>query len=194
MNASIALQSPVLETERLIIRMPQAADVPSIVAFYTNNQTHLAPWGPTFPPDFFTDSYWQSCVLQYAAEFENDQTLRLFSFPKDQANIIAASINFTQIVRRAAQFCFLGFASAEFAQGKGLTYEAVGAAIKYVFNEMNLHRVQANYMPHNQRSGALLNRLGFIPEGYARNYLRINGEWRDHVLTSLTNPSWRAPE
>jgi [ribosomal protein S5]-alanine N-acetyltransferase len=40
----------------------------------------------------------------------------------------------------------------------------------------------------------LLNRLGFIPEGYARNYLRINGEWRDHVLTSLTNPNWRAPD
>lgn len=188
---SATIQSPVLETERLIVRPPTVADVPSIVAFYTNNNGHLSPWGPIFPPDFFTENYWTSCVYQYAQELSNDQALRLFAFYKDNPEVIAGSINFTQICRRAAQFCFLGFAAAESAQGKGLMYEAVSAAIEFVFDDMNLHRIQANYMPHNRRSGALLNRLGFIPEGYARNYLRINGEWRDHVLTSLTNPNWR---
>ncbi|EFE23404.1 hypothetical protein EDWATA_01566, partial [Edwardsiella tarda ATCC 23685] len=47
-----------------------------------------------------------------------------------------------------------------------------------------------NYMPHNQRSGALLQRLGFEKEGYAKNYLLINGKWQDHVLTALTTPDW----
>lgn len=45
----------------------------------------------------------------------------------------------------------------------------------------------ANYLPQNQRSAALLKRLGFSVEGYARDYLKINGEWQDHILTSLVN-------
>jgi ribosomal-protein-alanine N-acetyltransferase len=45
----------------------------------------------------------------------------------------------------------------------------------------------ANYIPTNERSGLLLKRLGFAVEGYARDYLLINGQWRDHVLTALTN-------
>ena len=48
----------------------------------------------------------------------------------------------------------------------------------------------ANYMPDNLRSAALLKRLGFEVEGLAKNYLYINGQWRDHVLTSLTNADW----
>ena len=47
----------------------------------------------------------------------------------------------------------------------------------------------ACYMPANQRSGALLERLGFEREGFARAYLMINGRWEDHILTSLINPA-----
>jgi ribosomal-protein-alanine N-acetyltransferase len=49
----------------------------------------------------------------------------------------------------------------------------------------------ANYMPRNQRSANVLKRLGFVVEGYARNYLLINNHWEDHILTSLTNPNWQ---
>ncbi len=69
--------------------------------------------------------------------------------------------------------------------------EAVRVAIQYVFEELNLHRVMANYMPHNQRSGNLLKRLGFVVEGYARDYLFINGGWEDHIQTSLINRNWK---
>ncbi|MBE9234176.1 30S ribosomal protein S5 alanine N-acetyltransferase, partial [Cuspidothrix issatschenkoi LEGE 03284] len=50
----------------------------------------------------------------------------------------------------------------------------------------------ANYMPHNRRSAKVLKRLGFVVEGYATDYLMINGQWEDHILTSLTNPHWRS--
>jgi len=69
--------------------------------------------------------------------------------------------------------------------------EALSSAIRYCFDEMNLHRIMANYMPTNVRSAALLRKLGFAPEGYARDYLFLAGEWQDHVLTALTNDKWR---
>ncbi len=69
--------------------------------------------------------------------------------------------------------------------------EALQVAISYVFTELNMHRIMASYIPHNQRSGMLLKRLGFVVEGYARDYLMINGQWQDHILTSLTNYKWK---
>jgi ribosomal-protein-alanine N-acetyltransferase len=69
--------------------------------------------------------------------------------------------------------------------------EALQAAIAFVFGPLRVHRIQANYMPHNLRSGRLLERLGFVEEGLARDYLLIDGRWRDHVLTSLTNLEWQ---
>jgi hypothetical protein len=56
---------------------------------------------------------------------------------------------------------------------------------------LKLHRIMANYMPSNHRSAAVLRRCGFSVEGLARDYLRIHGEWHDHVLTSRINPQWR---
>jgi ribosomal-protein-alanine N-acetyltransferase len=49
----------------------------------------------------------------------------------------------------------------------------------------------ADYMPRNRRSAAVLRQAGFVVEGYAREYLRIDGRWEDHVLTAITNPDWK---
>jgi ribosomal-protein-alanine N-acetyltransferase len=70
-------------------------------------------------------------------------------------------------------------------------YEGLSLAIDYVFKELNMHRIMANHAPQNLRSARLLKRLGFQPEGYAREYLMVHGEWQDHVLNSLTNRDWR---
>ncbi len=58
----------------------------------------------------------------------------------------------------------------------------------YMFNQFNMHRVVATYTVTNQRSAALLERLGFEKEGYAKSYLNIAGTWEDHILTALINP------
>jgi ribosomal-protein-alanine N-acetyltransferase len=84
----------------------------------------------------------------------------------------------------------LGYAIDAQRQGQGLMHEALIAAIVHAFDVLRLHRIQANYVPDNVRSGRLLQRLGFRKEGLAANYLYINGAWRDHVLTALLNPSF----
>jgi ribosomal-protein-alanine N-acetyltransferase len=67
-------------------------------------------------------------------------------------------------------------------------HEALSAAIDHVFSQYRLHRIMANHRPENLRSGKLLTKLGFEREGLARAYLKINGTWADHVLTSRINP------
>ncbi len=67
------------------------------------------------------------------------------------------------------------------------------AVIAHLFKTLNLKKITANYQPTNERSGALLRRLGFMVEGSPRDHLCLRGAWRDHVLTSLTNPNWKPP-
>jgi len=68
--------------------------------------------------------------------------------------------------------------------------EALRAGDGFAFEELRLHRIMANYRPENERSARLLERLGFVREGIARDYLFVDGAWRDHVLTSLTHPGF----
>ena len=70
-------------------------------------------------------------------------------------------------------------------------FETVDGSLPFLFENLGLRRVMANYIPGNIRSSALLERLGFEREGYAREYLKIGGKWQDHVLTALLKPNWQ---
>lgn len=104
---------------------------------------------------------------------------------------VVGDISFTNITRGPFQACNLGYKLDVDFEGKGVMHEALSIAIQYVFDELNVHRIMANYKPTNERSGNLLRSLGFNVEGYARDYLKLNGEWSDHILTSKTNQRWK---
>ncbi|BAT54263.1 ribosomal-protein-alanine acetyltransferase [Nostoc sp. NIES-3756] len=185
---------PIITSDRLLLRIGIQEDIPSILKYFIDNKAYLTPYYPTWAEHFFTTEYWHYQVENNFLEFIHDQSLKLFIFPKKQPTKIIGTINFSNFVKGAAHFCYVGYSLAEAEQGKGYMTESLKAATDYVFQELNLHRVMANYMPHNQRSGNVLKRLGFVVEGYARDYLLINGKWQDHILTSLTNPKWKSYE
>ena len=138
--------------------------------------------------------FWRARLPVFADDFRRDAALRLALFPRERtAPSIVGTINFTQIFRGPFHACYLGYSIAERWEGHGLMREGLEAAIAYAFDELRLHRIMANYVPTNERSGGLLRRLGFVVEGYARDYLYIDGAWRDHVLTALTNPKVERP-
>jgi ribosomal-protein-alanine N-acetyltransferase len=97
------------------------------------------------------------------------------------------SASLSQIYLGPFRACYLGYQLDHAAVGQGLMHEALMRIIEYAFGERKLHRIMANYVPENERSARVLRRLGFVVEGYARDYLFIGGRFRDHVLTALTN-------
>ena len=161
------------------------------MAYLQTNRCHLEEHSPRWPDDYLIDSYWEKQLAENISEFENDLSCRLFIFERSETDTVIGTANFTQIFRKAAQFCYLGYGLDERKQGRGYMTEALGAAIAFAFNEMNLHRIMANYVPTNERSASVLKKLGFQVEGHARDYLYLNGVWRDHILTSLTNREWQ---
>ncbi|WP_255230225.1 GNAT family N-acetyltransferase [Pseudoalteromonas sp. HM-SA03] len=97
---------------------------------------------------------------------------------------IAGLCSFTQVARGPFQACYLGYSIASQFAGQGYMTEILKAAILHMFDQRNMHRIMANYMPSNVASARVLQKLGFEQEGYAKQYLRIAGKWEDHVLTA----------
>ncbi|MEH2332158.1 GNAT family N-acetyltransferase [Nostoc sp.] len=185
---------PIIASDRLLLRAAIHEDIPQILKYFIDNKTYLTPFYPLWADGFFTEEYWQYQIENSFLEFINGQSLKLFVFSKKNPTVVIGTVNFSNFVRGAAHFCYVGYSLAENKQGKGYMTEGLKSATQYLFQELNFHRVMANYMPHNRRSGNVLKRLGFVIEGYARDYLLINGQWEDHILTSLTNPDWKAPK
>lgn len=194
-HPSWATQLPTfeLETPRLHVRLAEEGDVASILEFYQRNRERLRPFDPERPDYFYTETFWQRQISQNLEDFASGRALRLFMFPRDSPRETIGNIGFSNFVRGIGQYCTLGYSVDEAHEGRGLMSEALRSAIDFLFHSLNFHRVEANYMPHNRRSGQLLRRLGFVVEGYSRDYLRINGRWEDHVRTALMNPDWIAP-
>ncbi len=154
---------------------------------------HLDRWSPPPPAAGFGVDHWARQLPAYEREFEAGTTARwVILEPAPGEAVVIGTCNYTQIVRGPFRACVLGYQLGRRHEGKGLMHEALAATLAYAFGELRLHRVMANYRPENVRSGRVLERLGFVKEGYAREYLFIDGAWRDHVLTSKTNPAFDA--
>jgi len=185
------MEFPVLETERLRMTLPGPAAAARVVRYFVDNRAHHAPWSPRRKDEFYTEEFWRTRLAFDRAEFAEDQSMRLFLFDREEEDgAVLGNCTLTQFARGPFQAAILGYALDEDAVGRGLMAEALRTVIAYAFGELRLHRIMANYIPTNERSGLLLRRLGFVVEGYARDYLEIDGAWRDHVLTSLTNAGY----
>lgn len=160
-------------------------DAEILAKFYEDNREHLQNWEPLKAEGYNSFSAWKERLIEREKEQEEEKSAYFICCIE---NDVAAVCSLTNIVRGPFQACNIGFAVAESFQGKGVMKKLCLHAIDYAFNELRLNRVMANYMPRNSRSGALLNSLGFEKEGLAKKYLKINGCWEDHVLTSLVNP------
>jgi [ribosomal protein S5]-alanine N-acetyltransferase len=182
---------PELETPRLCLRLARPSMAAAMARFFADNwEGHLDRWSPPAAPGFFGMEFWRDRLERAPAEWEAGSAARFVLQPRGAAEggPIIGTCNYTNIVRGPFQACHLGYQIARDHEGRGLMREALSALNAFAFDAMGLHRIMANFIPANERSGALLQRLGFEREGLAKNYLYIAGAWRDHVLTSLTNP------
>ena len=179
------LPSPRLFSQRLQLRLGEEADIPEILRYFRDNRERFAPLEPERPDNFDSPEYWRGYLHTARQELAAQQALRLFVFPRQSSQVIGV-VNFSQMFRGPFQACYLGYSLDGAHQGRGLMHEALTCAIDYVFETLGYHRIMANYLPDNERSARVLEKLGFRVEGRAERYLQIAGEWRDHVLTART--------
>ena len=177
------LPKPNFHTRHGHIRLIEANDAAQVLDYYYRTRTHLSPWEPSRAADFYCQENMLNRILEAEGEFHAGKQVKIGVFNDNQRML--ASIDFSQLVWGPMQACFLGYSIDAHLEGKGLMREFLPPCIEYLFRDIGLHRIQASYMVDNHRSARLLNHLGFEQEGLAKQYLQINGQWQDHILTSL---------
>jgi ribosomal-protein-alanine N-acetyltransferase len=179
-----------LVTERLLLEMPPPAKSPQVLRYLETNRARFENASPSGPPP--TLELISAKLVSAISEFDKGRGMRLYMFPRsgDVADPIG-DIALSEIVRGPFQACYLSYRIDAEHEGRGYVTESIARVVEHAFSVLQLHRIMANYVPSNDRSAAVLHRSGFAVEGLARNYLRLNGEWRDHILTSRMNSNWR---
>ena len=179
-----------LETKRLVLAIPCPDWAPALASYWAHNTEHLSHSGPmaTLDVEMAADR-----LRRAGTRFHEGLAVTLLLFTKQAREIVIGSLSFDRIVRGPMRGAGMGYGLDHEQVGRGFMSEAARRGIAFMFEEWGMHRIEADYQPTNERSGRLLRRLGFVVEGYSRDYLYINGAWRDHVKTALTRDNAAPP-
>ena len=180
----ISEPEPLLRADGLYLRPAASGDFAAWSHLRGESREFLAPWEPTWPDDDLTRGAFRRRLRRQTEEMTSDESYAFLIFDA-ASHALLGGLTLGGIRRGVAQAGTLGYWMGARHAGKGVMTRAVGAAVRYGFGHLRLHRIEAACLPENVPSMTLLERNGFRREGLARSYLRINGVWRDHLLYAL---------
>lgn len=172
---------PAIVGDGVTLRTPQMADYAEWAALRETSRVFLTPWEPTWPADDLTRSSFRRRIRRYAEDQRTDQAYA-FMVVRNSDDRLVGGLTLANIRRGVAQAGSLGYWMGVPFVRCGYMTAAVRAIIPFAFRALRLHRLEAACIPANVASVRLLEKTGFVREGYARQYLCINGIWQDHLL------------
>ena len=168
---------------RVMLRVPVGGDREEYLALRDASREHLRAWEPT-PPEGM--EVFGPQVFDRVLASASTETSKRYLIVMRGWNTIAGQVSLGNIARWPFLSCTVGYWIGAAYVRRGLMREALILALREAFGAMGLHRVEANIVPENEASKALVKSMGFRFEGLAERYLHINGQWRDHERWSLT--------
>jgi ribosomal-protein-alanine N-acetyltransferase len=175
---------PAVEGGSVTLRAPQMSDYSEWAALREASRAFLTPWEPVWPHDDLTRAAYRRRLKRYAEDLRTDQAYPFFVFRKEDGALVGG-LTLANVRRGVAQAGSIGYWAGEPFARMGYMTLAVKALLPIAFGTLRLHRLEAACIPTNTPSVRLLEKVGFQREGFAREYLCINGVWQDHFLYGL---------
>ncbi len=182
--ARTADPQPVVRGDGLYLRPAIAADYAAWARLREQSRAFLTPWEPTWLSDDLTRAAFRRRLRRQAEDIAADESFAFLIFDATSDELLGG-LTLGGIRRGVAQAATLGYWMGAHHAGNGRMTRAVAAVVRFGFDSLRLHRIEAACIPDNAPSIALLERNGFQREGFARAYLKINDAWRDHILLAL---------
>jgi [ribosomal protein S5]-alanine N-acetyltransferase len=167
-------------------RLVDPADADALAALLVENREFLSPWEPIRADSFYTPDGQREVIDRVLRDHELGSGVSHVILDDDGQ--VAGRINLHGIVRGALQSCGIGYWVSQAAGGRGVATAALARMTGLAFDELGLHRVQAETLVGNARSQRVLERNGFVRYGLAPQYLKIAGRWQDCVMYQLLSP------
>lgn len=168
----------------LYLRAPVTSDFDQWVKLRTESIGFLKPWEPLWPEDDLTQIGFKRRLRSYNQQRQNGTSRTFFLFTRN-GNHLIGGISLTRISHGISKSAMLGYWMGAGHAGKGHMRKTVPAVLDFAFSDLKLQRVEAACIPRNETSLNLLTKCGFEKEGYAKEYLEINGKREDHILFAI---------
>lgn len=152
-----------------------------VVDYYQRNRKFLEEFEPAREEAFFSLEYQAQLLEKEMANWREKTAYRFYIKRVEDPQKIIGMIGLNNVVWGAFCSAFLGYKLDEALVNRGYMSMAIAIVVQYAFQELRLHRIEANVMPRNGASLRALEKNHFINEGMSRDYLRINGRWEDHI-------------
>jgi ribosomal-protein-alanine N-acetyltransferase len=176
-----------VDGDGIFLRAPRAADFSEWRELRAASRSFLQPWEPTWPQDDLSRAAFRRRLAAYARDRDVGVAYPFFVF-RSEDEALTGGITLSNVRRGVAQMGSVGYWCGWPFTRQGHTLAAVRALSQFAFRTLGLHRLEAACIPENEPSRRLLARAGFVEEGFAKSYLKINGVWRDHVLFGMLTP------
>ena len=170
----------------VLLRHPASRHYDAWSQLRAASRDFLHPWEPTWAPDDLSRASFRARLRRYEDDILSDRSYPFFVF-RDGDEALVGGATLSRVQRGVAQSCTLGYWIGAPYRRRGFTLAATNALIGFAFGSLGLHRMEAACVPENNASRALLAKAGFLHEGLARSYLKINGPWRVHLLFGLVS-------
>ena len=172
----------VLTQGDISLRIVRTKDAKTIEGLVLGNREWLRPWEATNPygPNSFD---FKSQIRALLRQLERSEGMPFVILYQGE---IVGQLNVANILHGSVSSCVIGYWIAPEVAGKGITPTAVALAMDYMFNAVGIHRVEIDIRPENGASIRVVQKLGLRYEGLKKNYIHINGDWRDHYVFALT--------
>lgn len=185
-NNGLIRNHVVLNGKNIILKLLTPEYAEDMCIYYVNNKERLKEFEPTRSEDFYTEGAQRNILIEGYKQYLNGTSIA-FGIFKDRELI--GRIQCSNIVDGIFKNGIVGYSIDKSQEGKGYMKESLQLFIKYAFEEMELHRLEASVLVDNEKSKGVLKACKFKELGLNEKYLYINGKWRDHITYYLINSS-----
>ena len=175
---------PIVHGEHVMLRVPIMSDFAAWADLRGSSMEFLRPREPLWADDELTKSAYRRRISHYQREMREGRGYAFLIFRKTD-NQLLGGLSLGNVTRGVTQSASLGYWIGAPFSGQGYMSQSVSAISPFVFDVLNIHRLEAACLPNNTASMRVLERNGFQREGLARRYLKINNIWQDHVMYAL---------
>ena len=174
------------ETPRLILRVCTRRDARMVYQFYRKNWTDFAKYEPIDAAGIQTLRYHETVLEMEEKLLQEKELVRFFLFERGNPLRVIGTLCFRDLnYAPHRKCCTVGYKLDRTLRNQGFMTEALRKGCEIMLDEEKLHRVEAVVMPDNGASRRLLEKVGFREEGLLRQYVRLEGKWKDHLIYGL---------
>ncbi len=176
----------ILATPRMYMKLAHPKMAAEVADFNLRNKEILRDVEPMRPSLYYTKKGMKRYLKLDYKDAMKGREFRYYLTLKGDKKVIG-TVCIGNIAFGSVKSCVISYKMDKDWRNMGLCSEAVEELIRFAFDVLELHRIEAQVMPRNEKSLAIMKKFGFENEGLSKKCLEINGKWEDHYRFRLIN-------